>query len=837
MELGEKAATELAMTANATLDHPVLIQHEAATALYAKDPAAFRQHYGEKASGLAQLPSGWRPSFGCLSVKAFDTWRKAGTQGLMALFATSGCDIMSLAADLSGGGLRKLILRSSAVDETLEDRGAYKSIILIEPTDADAVVRYIAEIFEHYRVESSGEIAIILHTHVEHNVIGHLSNEVCFSPTRDRWIFEFHLGSQIGRNGINSRFATPPDATSQIQCSQFQELEMSLRSIGHWVNKNFTKRAHLEWCVSGNILYILQLDFEEKDSDGVDPRIMPAATIDSKSPIVSTGGRLFKRYEPRNETTWKKLNNINDFDVDHSPPRHRLYFARASDLMPSIMSEMNVIADEIAQVTNNRAVLRTDTVCASLPRFNLPRTETLSGSQAAGWLFERLSKYSFDEVNLNNVCFILHQYIPARAAAWAYFRKGTHIVEIDALWGLPDGLQFCPHDSYQVDISTKSVASKKIRYKPHALQEMPDGKWEYIKINRRYSRHSCISDEALVEIALKTVLVSEKIDEDAQIMWFCDIPQEQGLGRHLPWYRSAEKLDRNEVQARQLSTVSVSSQEDIRLHEGRDLRRCLVRLEPKAELIRDETFLELFIDFAVRRNISVELAGSTLGHAYYQLQKAGVKVYCAEPFGKYERVRQRKVFEKLVRDKIPAQIATKGESVVSVQLRPEDMRHALAAKLLEEVIEYVQAPSPEHAAEELADMYEVLRGLINIEGIDVETISGLAEAKRHKRGGFETGLVLVETAVRPKSEKGEPYKIMREVSISDIAGAVVRENIGSLPLMRLIGGGSRAGEKMYFGGEIGVELTFTINGGSLEVKGRRITPDNKPDDQQMIFDF
>jgi hypothetical protein len=67
---------------------------------------------------------------------------------LLNYFSKSGTEISAACYTLSGEGLKKLILRSSAVDETLSDRGKYKSIILEDPTDLPATIRTAIEIYE-----------------------------------------------------------------------------------------------------------------------------------------------------------------------------------------------------------------------------------------------------------------------------------------------------------------------------------------------------------------------------------------------------------------------------------------------------------------------------------------------------------------------------------------------------------------------------------------------------------------------------------------------------------------------------------------------------------------
>jgi predicted house-cleaning noncanonical NTP pyrophosphatase (MazG superfamily) len=532
--------------------------------------------------------------------------------------------------------------------------------------------------------------------------------------------------------------ARPPDLEKSLRCTALKDIHKQLRRIASWVNSFADRRSHLEWCVGGETLWLVQLDFEEEDELGVDPRICPTAN----PPVNSeNGGALFTRYAISAATPWKKLNNLNDFDVHEQKPRHVLYFCRADLIEHGVRSsaERSELVAEITRLTNSRSVTRTDTTSPTIPAYNLPRTETLDGDDAVKWLEMQIDLIMVKKVELDQFCFILHQFIPARAAAWSYFKQNEAIVTIDALWGLPDALQFCPHDSYQIDLRVNRVVSRKIRFKPQFLKEIEDGSWQYVSINRKFARYSTLSDKALVYIAKETELIARKISEDAQIMWFCDIPLEQGLGDHLPWFRTKQFADKAQIIRRQFQIISVNNFADLeKLNDSaQDFSKCAIQLIPDANLIRDECFLARVIEVAKQYNLPVELAGSTLGHAFYQLQQSGVVVYCADPFSGYERVRQRKVFEKLVRDDIPAQIASKGERVVQSAITAGDAPKALLAKLIEEALEFSRAQQNAERREELADIYEVLQSIATVSGLRFSEIVSEAEIKRQKRGGFD----------------------------------------------------------------------------------------------------
>lgn len=97
-------------------------------------------------------------------------------------------------------------------------------------------------------------------------------------------------------------------------------------------------------------------------------------------------------------------------------------------------------------------------------------------------------------------------------------------------------------------------------------------------------------------------------------------------------------------------------------------------------------------------------------------------------------------YNKLVRDRIPDIIAAQGKRAVIRVLSPQEWLAALRAKLQEEVDEYRAAPS----LEELADVVEVIHGLLAAEGVSWARLEEVRLKKRQHRGGFERRLCLVE---------------------------------------------------------------------------------------------
>jgi predicted house-cleaning noncanonical NTP pyrophosphatase (MazG superfamily) len=98
-----------------------------------------------------------------------------------------------------------------------------------------------------------------------------------------------------------------------------------------------------------------------------------------------------------------------------------------------------------------------------------------------------------------------------------------------------------------------------------------------------------------------------------------------------------------------------------------------------------------------------------------------------------------KVYNKLIRDRIPEVIEANGKTCEYRVLRQEEFLRCLGEKLLEELKEY-QASGD---VEELADMVEVILAIVKEKGVSPVGFEQIRLDKREKRGGFEERLFLV----------------------------------------------------------------------------------------------
>lgn len=94
-----------------------------------------------------------------------------------------------------------------------------------------------------------------------------------------------------------------------------------------------------------------------------------------------------------------------------------------------------------------------------------------------------------------------------------------------------------------------------------------------------------------------------------------------------------------------------------------------------------------------------------------------------------------RVYNKLVRDKIPSLISNNGEKAFIKILNDDEYKSELLKKLLEECNEVLVAKDEEKILE-LADMLEVMRTMALLYGYSLAEVINVADKKKEERGGF-----------------------------------------------------------------------------------------------------
>lgn len=95
-------------------------------------------------------------------------------------------------------------------------------------------------------------------------------------------------------------------------------------------------------------------------------------------------------------------------------------------------------------------------------------------------------------------------------------------------------------------------------------------------------------------------------------------------------------------------------------------------------------------------------------------------------------------YDKLIRDNIPKIIKSANKECEIEFLEYEDHLKYLNSKLQEELDEYYE----DESVEELADIVEIIYGILKLKDVDLETFEKIRKDKFDKRGGFEKGIKL-----------------------------------------------------------------------------------------------
>lgn len=100
-----------------------------------------------------------------------------------------------------------------------------------------------------------------------------------------------------------------------------------------------------------------------------------------------------------------------------------------------------------------------------------------------------------------------------------------------------------------------------------------------------------------------------------------------------------------------------------------------------------------------------------------------------------------KTFNKLVRDKIPEIIKSNNENCITRILSDEEYLDELNKKIQEEMKEYLESGD----IEELADMEEVLRAILDVKKCSYQEFEKIRMDKVNKRGAFKNKIFLEYT--------------------------------------------------------------------------------------------
>lgn len=703
------------------------------------EASAVRDAYGSKAAGLTMLPKAWTLPF--IIVPA------ANTQEVSRSHADHGFwNAVRKLVSTTG----KLIIRSSVIGETIWERGKYKSIIVdASSVEVENTIEACAGVLSSAGHQPS---ALIFQAYLEPKQRGEFGNLLRISKTRDHWQLTTHNAGNTTASRLNTQRDAAASEHAALSARSGLSAERLFASVAAWIN-NILIRGHAprplrfncEWVGDNKAFYLVQIDAEDEDLTGVNPLQLTISPI--HEPLSARGRHL----QPANNATiaeWDKLKVLQELwgsDVKHRPG----LFVLPLEAVPSAKGQTALLAADFENLLGpNNIVVRTSIKAGAPKALNLPRTDCLTPEQASNWCVSERERLVRSGKDISQLAFVAHRYIDARSSAWARANANDPSVEIHSIWGLPDGLQYCPYDIWEVHVFTES-ATEYTEYKSNILLAGKNGEWEYIRVKNEVARSLSISRKDALDIARRTHEIAVRLNKSCHVMWFVGCVDQKGHTFNIPWYwTEARAMETNADRTRHQPFIVANraSLEALKSHQTGKSRLVIVLRPDDPNLFRDNEFIQEVADEARNNGIPIDLQGSTLAHAYYQLLDHGCTVV-ATGEKDHSRVRKLLPFGKIVRDKIPEKIASRKELNVTTSVPPRTQEAFLIGKILEEALEVRESETPDERLVELSDLLEIIRALAHTNGFSLDDVVRAADKKRAKLGGFEGGHVLLQTGI------------------------------------------------------------------------------------------
>jgi len=761
-------------------------------------------HVGAKAKGISNLPPNWVPSFFVISCELSRRWNNQNPQNTANCVKRSKIlsedEIELITNALKSIGITdkgKVIVRSSSPEEGIELRGMLES--KVSEATTEAILASCDFIYERAsskyvkKLLGSPNLAIIVQTYIEPKEAGHLSNERRVAKRRQEWLWEFEHRQKhptIGRFALKyGKSRTIPASTGELIANKEETVISQLRSVAAYVNKE-ELRLHMEWIWDGQRIWIVQGD-KDAEKKGANPRSYTSVIKSSQS---TTALNSFIPVSSITHGRWEKLLCVKEFK-NAGLPTAELWALEDVSIISNLSTGLVTkgLKQDIKALLSSPIVIRMDIIQNSIISGDmLPRSDCITTEQQAEEFFiEKSRNLLLKGINPEDFCFVVHHYIPSRSSAFCLAYPNHPRVRIDSIWGLPDGLIYYPHDSFELNPDNLSTMQKLIRFKDDYLAPAYDGDWKPVKAGKPWDWSSSITDEELILIGKSSQRLANYVNDCVQIMWFVDIPPNLGLPSLLPWFRKkgeppkgAYEADPRVFSRNRVFIYTKDDLEEIESASGKTSEETVLRISPRTELLRDSQFLKTLADIAKKHNMPVELQGSVLQHAYYQLKQEGVKIQCVHFF---KPVFKSQKFGKLVRDQIPLRIQRRGERAYTITITGDALNKVLKAKVVEEALELLSATNAADIEEELSDVLDVIFSLAERMGFTREELEKKIEIKRKESGGFREGLILAETKEVPLididintsqfKEKGEKSRL----PLSDLEEGIAKITTRRIP--------------------------------------------------------
>jgi len=707
---------------------------------------------GLKANNLCQFRL-ISPEFIVLSTSFYEGWKKSGKK----FIDSNNKTLTDISKNLQKRNLNAVILRSSCTHENLNDRG--KFLTEIGGTSVLALKKSILTIYSDFKKANQDinrSLAIIIQEYKRPKIQGHLSNERRVDKSDKIWILEREFANE--QNITTEKIEVGNDIRKEFdyainKCLNATTLAKGLKFIAAWFS-NQQSRVHIEWLWDGTNLWIVQVDYEGAIEKGIRPAsewYSTQKTSRQKKQDLLQDLEVFETIET-STSDWFKTKCIKKFE-ECGLPYWQIYILEN----PVILQRLSEGDMDLSLASDLKKLLVTPIIVRSDIKKNdgaiekltvlLPRTETIYDYKTvAKFLIDKSKYFIKNGLSCNQFCFLIHQFIPSNAGAFSYASPNIDRVRIDATWGIVEGLYYHPHDSFEVKFPEKKINSK-IRCKYQYIDFDKQGRWYSKNAGTLYDWKSSLTDHQLRTIAKYSQDLANTIGRSITIMFF--VNDKKRYPEILPWIYQEDEIPSKGTEYTNVifseNRIIITSKDDFENLRQRNAltgskTKLLIKLN--SDLYRDKKFIEEIAKFCKKQKYVVDIEGSVLSHPYYVLKSMGVHVRCVDPF---EPTYHPQEFHKLVRDKIPVLIENHEEQAIVTKVSSDELLLLLKEKAIEEALELYWSKSNDAVVEEMADLLEVIMGACKAYGLDFDDIRKIAKRKRDKRGGFESGVVLIAT--------------------------------------------------------------------------------------------
>ena len=672
---------------------------------------------GHKGYGLTHVPSKWTLPFFVISkqmYKEFKSTKKDDRDKLVSLYV-DGIQKCALKTRIES----QWIIRSSACNESMDERGQYKSRVVDKSTLKDELFDLLLDL-EKDDILCEEEVSFIVQHYIAKKISGHISNERRLSKDSRDYKIEYDIYGKTKQESLGIRkwrknYNKEEIKNHYLECSKIQKIKEGLYFPSLYFQEK-KQRVHLEFVWDGNKIYIVQCDYEINEKNTYNPKNQKIKMSSEKG---TCSLNILREIDDKIDNIYYKIKNIFIYKkvglktvplyiLDNKKELKRIKEKKVSETLKNDIKQL---------LENSSIVIRTNIITNEHEKRQMSkRSNELKDLHST---IEWLQKAAEDLKGLKYV-FIIHNFIPSISSAFVWVKPNSKFVKVQALWGLPEGLYYYPHDSFLIDLknidvncvnNSHIVVKPNIRHKPCFISTNIDGSWSLKNTQIPWDWNPSIDEDSLKEIAVASQKIANLENKVLSVMWFVSVDKQYYGTKNLPWYHEEindliiEETDYIRKYFNDKEIV-ISNSSDLKkiLKSGNDVK--YIKIRPyEDEVLRDRDFLTKIGNICKEKNITIFLEGTVLAHSFYQLKKTGANIVVSDLFKDFH---EKVELNKLVRDKIPENILKHGEIVEYGYVEDNLLIELLIKKIIEEAFEIYDAETRDEILIELADLYEVI---------------------------------------------------------------------------------------------------------------------------------